>query len=583
MLFGTTHSVRRTILLSAVAWIGVLCSSNRAADAPKTTQPPRQVAFGPAEDAVYAIRGRPLVIPMAPLAPATGPEPLAPDRPPGVTINAAPTPAECVLVRPTAVAARAGTWEPEALAWTAEALGTPDRKGRVASPGIRADEPGFWCAVVQTPGEPERPVVTLNTRSVPVIWLDEPPPMTGAGRPVRPVASPAAWIDLGDRLRPLASDPSQRWRVRLLLDRVTPAELWGANPPSEIPGRAVEAWATRKEECWRVAIEQLRQVDPVLSSDLLHTLTAIVAVPSGAVVPAWPLDDIGTERLLRSLLDPGETRSRKAELARAWLAGTPPGVAWIIDDADQAGPTIGVAEISGRRTNVTLGFGALTTAITRTVVAHESITTRVPIPARDDPDNTPDLTGVDIATDRWKRRVAVITTPVGVKPPGLLTGPFFRGWTHASWLGGRPAPATGLLATTAMLQPGAEAGSWQVFLQCASRGSEAPDDTINLWFGPFDDPACRIVIERDKEATLQLRGQAPAPVNVRTTHADDSWSVLVDVPDSAFDAGRTLLRMGVDRTARGETASWPRPMLPGQIEPGRLAIDLSTWGSLSGD
>jgi len=55
-----------------------------------------------------------------------------------------------------------------------------------------------------------------------------------------------------------------------------------------------------------------------------------------------------------------------------------------------------------------------------------------------------------------------------------------------------------------------------------------------------------------------------------------AWSAWVPIPASV-QAGR-LVRVGMQRVdARGVRSAWPRPMMPWQIEPGRVALDLGQW------
>lgn len=582
MLFG------RICHLGFIAAGLVLCVAKtgdvRAADAPgiaSTTTSVRPVAFVPVAEPTYTIPGRPVLIAMEPQAPVPAGVAVCPDRSPEVAINGMAVHAtSCVLVRPMPGSATGTAWEPEAVGWSSEAIGSIDRKGRVSGPGLRPDESGFWAVLLNVPPDVDRPVVTINGRGVPIIWLDPPPPLTGAGRPVRPVASATAWRELGDRLRPLWLDPIHRWRVRLLLDRVTSQELWGDSQPTSSGHPSIEAWAARQEDCWRLAIEEVRQVDPVLSSDLLHALTAIVAVPGDVVVPAWPLDDVATQRLLRALLDPGETRSRKAEYARAWLAAAPDAVAWVIDDADAAGPTIGVAELSGRRTNVALAFPQSSQPVSRSMLAHESVTLRLPLPESDGIGEIVN-NAVEVRAEQWRGRVAVGTAHAAIKPPGFITGPFVRELTHTAWLTGASPAATGSAATTAMIQPGGEPGDWQVFLQCAAPIEAGSVDQVRVWFGSFNDASAVATIVRDGGSTLRVRERATEALNVQISERDRGWNAMFTIPRTAIE--QSVLRIGFDRTVGTERASWPRPMLPGQAEPGRIAIDLSTWGSLSED
>jgi hypothetical protein len=64
------------------------------------------------------------------------------------------------------------------------------------------------------------------------------------------------------------------------------------------------------------------------------------------------------------------------------------------------------------------------------------------------------------------------------------------------------------------------------------------------------------------------------PVTIRVD--GERWVAQIVLPAELVAGPR--VRIAMERIdARGVRSAWPRPMVPGQPEPGRLAIDLTAW------
>src|SRR5690606_26709274 len=60
----------------------------------------------------------------------------------------------------------------------------------------------------------------------------------------------------------------------------------------------------------------------------------------------------------------------------------------------------------------------------------------------------------------------------------------------------------------------------------------------------------------------------------------DRWIVFVDLPQDAFEPDGTVI-VGAERVgARGVRSVWPRPVLPWEEAPPRVAFDATTWRPL---
>jgi hypothetical protein len=67
------------------------------------------------------------------------------------------------------------------------------------------------------------------------------------------------------------------------------------------------------------------------------------------------------------------------------------------------------------------------------------------------------------------------------------------------------------------------------------------------------------------------------PVRVSVVSRPGKWVCQIPLPAICFESDGTL-RIGLERIdPRGTRSAFPRPMLPWQSEPGRVAIDTSTW------
>ncbi len=88
------------------------------------------------------------------------------------------------------------------------------------------------------------------------------------------------------------------------------------------------------------------------------------------------------------------------------------------------------------------------------------------------------------------------------------------------------------------------------------------------------------------EATL-IQAERPDEVRsiaerVRFVKEEARWAAFVPI-DAACIEPESLVRIGLVRVdARGVRGSWPRAMLPWQVEPSRVLFSLREWGGLSG-
>lgn len=394
-------------------------------------------------------------------------------------------------------------------------------------------------------------------------------------------------------LAPARSDPSSRWRTRLLADRLAESGV-DLGPDPSLPHPALEAVARQHEDRWRIALARLRAADAALADRVVFALTRIVVLDNSHVFPAWSDALVGAgggaesaDALRDGLLDAG---SREAvSLAEAWLAAQPPAQAWIEDDAvsppDDTGAVrvrIGVANLLPQPVTASIGVVAsglvgvgaaqpLEMVSLRTGEASRHVV-RVPAGAAVE-------ARIGEATLLLSPRA-----PLKASPPGARIGPLVLGRSAKALLAGAEviptseARATGALRRRATdAGPGAaEDSAWELVLTIAG---VAPTESVLVSMGPADAPLASIRARPDGYALDEARGSAAKPRAIQSRREGGEWTVAVPIPRRAIVEGRWLL-LGVRRESPEGVSSWPRPCFPWDGATGRAAIDLAGWGGL---
>jgi len=210
----------------------------------------------------------------------------------------------------------ANEWLPSTGDWSATeySLGEP------------SDALGLWFVRVELPGNYANRPLMMGDRRLPVLWVITPPRSTDSRFVPRLEASASAWRELGDVLSPLRNDPANRWRVRLLTDRVRADRLWGSGRTNAqpIPDAVLEDLAHQTELRYRAAIARIQLADPRAAADLLATLTCIVAMPDGQLLPAWTDITPQLSMIVDLALNSTRPPARAAETTRNWIRAISP-------------------------------------------------------------------------------------------------------------------------------------------------------------------------------------------------------------------------------------------------------------------
>lgn len=222
-----------------------------------------------------------------------------------------------------------------------------------------------------------------------------------------------------------------------------------------------------------------------------------------------------------------------------------------------------------------------------------------------------------VRVGEWETPRRIVPLAVKATPPGFVIGPLSPEWTRETLMLSMTDPALtpvtpiaerswscgGLVLRDDRASSDARPGdpnaptSWMVYLECrgvnpslgtGKDGSSDGQDTVRLYFGATGASRVILAVRPDGALTIEqtnTAGQMPAnsagTQRVRAMRSSDRWSCWVPVPASAIErlGSDFVVRLGVSRIdPRGERSGWPRPMLPWQAEPGRVLIDLTSWG-----
>lgn len=497
-------------------------------------------------------------------------------------------------------------WLPAAGHWTAVPASTDTRR-----PG-----PGSWCLVTAIPPDAIGQGVWIGRRRIALNWLADPPV---------PERARSAWLppegsDPGAIARYLAeerADPLRRWRARLLTGGLeAPAPLAPGSSvrdrppePDEFQTRALEALALQVESRWRVGLARLWRADPDLADRVKRRLVATVDFGRGVAAPAWPAGQEQLDSLLSDLLTPRLGDRERADGARVWLADQPPAAAWIIDDAGTRDGATGRAVVTAGLVNLldrsTLGWAETAPkGASPDLVPVDPLSARhvvVVAPRRAEgaappPRSRPEGTAVGLHVGRWSIALRAATDPVPLRPPGFRLEPFFADWTLDAWLSGsfdslavlsgpgqRATSALVLREDTVSDQP-PDAG-WSLHVECMITEPAVPprEDAVRVWIGPYGRPRHILRVTSLGDAT-DVRGGTPGSgaevLGVQVTRRADRWIARIPLPADAVESDG-VIRLAVERIdSRGVRSSWPRPMLPWQPEPGRVALDPRAWGTV---
>ena len=565
-----------------------------ATDAESPNRRSGQVRISPVEPRIDVLAGRPVLIPVRLTPPIT---PVGSYRVDVSIEGVDPIGAQLLWIS----AAPAMTSEPSdpLAAW----IDRPQEwSARTPAQLVEGEPPpgdGFWALRIDPPRNAHERTLYISGLPAPVQWLQQPAETAFNGDKSADLfqePSPALQRTLTNTGR----DPLNRWRTRLLDDRLRGPRLSVIDSHAMRFGHeAIEIMAQQAEWRWRLALDRLSRIDPFLGAELLDRLTAIARFDEQIQAPVWPTNDTALIQLRTALLDPDLADATKIERTLDTLRSSPPSTAWIIDDAGLVDPAtgrtitlLGVADRMGRAGLVRGSIGdrsGPSAPLPAFGVARATILAPAP------PDeNTLEPAPIRLEVIGQKSGI-LDALPVGlpVKPPGFRLGPGFTPWTLEHWSANTPRFTPADVSFYALLHrraPGitdtssetyARNASWQLQIECPT-ASEADPGLLRVHLGPSNAPIAIFRVDPAGLLTDEISGPLQREgVAIRTT--PDAWIATIDIPPNAVEPDG-ILRLAIERYNKlGRRATWPRPTLPWQTSPGRAALNLGAWNSLTPD
>ncbi|MEM9083074.1 MAG: hypothetical protein AAGB34_05705, partial [Planctomycetota bacterium] len=287
-------------------------------------------------------------------------------------------------------------------------------------------------------------------------------------------------------------------------------------------------------------------------------LTAVVKAPDATPLPVWSTDESATLALLRQLLVDGAFGDDLERPARAWAANESPAAAWIVTDSSDAGPRIAFAELMGMPVSIDVSHrGDLTTYA---VPSHEARVVELS-PGVQAP--------VTVSRVGWSRELRPADR-LTIAPAGLTVPRLWLPWSLHHFLDGEKVAEPPGYRTALRIFRAAE-GTWRLYIECeVPEGTERRDDVVHVYLGeqgtrqPIRVDATGVATDWvDPSRRYRLPG---------FERSETRWSAIIDLPTEAESEDGSILFAVEHLRANDTVASWPRPMLPGQNEPGRVRL-----------
>ncbi|MFG0258024.1 MAG: hypothetical protein ACF8GE_09000 [Phycisphaerales bacterium JB043] len=434
------------------------------------------------------------------------------------------------------------------------------------------DGASVWVVVVDLPAGAHAQPMRIGGERVNVRWH------RAWSAPRRDVFSTgviehSSWIVRS--LRSVAMSPTERWRVRLLNDRRARgvAELSGLLS-APLGHSVLEHLDRQMTDRWRLALGTLGEDDPELADRVREMLTRVVYL-DGAPIPAWH-DDAGvTSALLEALLGAPDGEQR-VSVARGWLSRQARSVVWIDEDFvavpdNERIVSLGLANLDSSPERVELVGGQAQTGSGIELGPFEASVHRLALGR----DQTPQIVRADM-----REPVEGLLEPRHVAPPGGRLGPLVHEWSMSTWLEQRMEATTVEWMSAGLLYLEADGETLRMYVECRVPVdffmTSSEEDIVRLWFGARSAPNGVMRISSRGVVHDELTGSDLSEAS-RVRRDRDRWSALVPVPISYLDASGMLL-VGMERVdASGRRSTWPRPVFPWEIEPGRALFVLDGW------
>lgn len=440
-------------------------------------------------------------------------------------------------------------------------------------------------------GADGKPLPAGREDAGPPLWLDA--AASGWEELSRAAISVVAAIPADQReaaylsLHTATQTPGDHWRAALLRRAIKPATP--ARPDFQPP--ALNTLALQIGDHWAGAIGRLNRADAALAQRLARRLLHVAYLPTSDTTGAWAVvwADADPHTLETLLTTPA---ANLPIAATSYLAGQPSHIAWVRDDAglrdalaQTSLATIGVVSLADQALlgTVSVAGGGGPAGASEPVAFKPLLGQSFTLAASSvSPAGSGGGSWASLKLATTAVSLPVATSAVPATPPGVLIGPFSRDWTLDSFRKQLPVRVGGVAAS--LLPSAATPGRWELYLESRPQGgggggdAELERERFRVWAGPTGAPVVSISVGPDGTVTKLDGASGGDGVTAQFSRLPGGgWCAILTLPAAAQD-DKGLLRLGVEHTAAsGMRSSWPRPMLPWQTEPGRLAIDTAAW------
>ena len=437
--------------------------------------------------------------------------------------------------------------------------------------------------------------VRLQGRTLRPRWYD-PPQLTGLMNTSSADRGALELTEAADRPDPRSPFEYSRW--------VLLAHRLGLSPPSPLEyGEVGSMVAQYYADLWRLGLSRFRSISPGTASACRDLLTQ-TCVDRDQTLAVWVADPNELTGLLSLLLDFTRSDRQVMQSALAWADAKDLRLVWP-QSADRdhvtvaiANPTFepAVARFTWRDTN-------LAPVATR---LEPAVLTRIDVdrPARptDEPsrlappkvgESMPETLIVELegrSIEVTSRRDALIA-----RPPGIVFAPLRAPLTLAEAQSHQQFAVP--LDRSTLVQLRRFNHRWEIFWECRRPTPPTSEadlaaienlrdtqgiETVTLLIGPEETDGGPTVVLTVPELGWRrlLVGENDGTLQIHRRSYDDRWYCRLVVPES-WMKGRSpgRVEIGFTRTHGDSNAveAGPNTTVPWQLDPGRVAVDISTW------
>jgi hypothetical protein len=442
--------------------------------------------------------------------------------------------------------------------WTVDPRGLRARWIEPTDDTSGTEATGIPYLLARLPADGDGPI-RLADQALEPLWHDRP----RTDRPGRPLGR----LPLADHPgHPDRYSPFEYWRWVLLAARhgLEP-------PPPDAYGEPQALIATHYADLWRVGLGRLEALSPGVAAYCRDLLTQ-TGRDGELTFAAWVADPVQAGALLSLLIDRRRSDEAIRTAALAWADSQDLTLIW---PEPTEGGQVRVAIANPTFEPMVARF--LWSGIARIDAA---------------PPSVPDVLLMDVEGRR--ERLIFAPTVITARPPGVYVTPF-RPALSLLVLQRRGGPTQVAPARATLAHVRKRLGRWEVFFECRRDGAPAPladlaacegladvrgSEAVTLLLGSSGRASVALVVPETGAWRLFAGPQGVAPEVHRRSYADRWYCRIVLPPQwlpEPIDEGSLEVGLVRSHANSGDQESAPYAMLPWRLDPGRFAVDLSTW------